>query len=182
MKLRNRVTLTNHFSFVWILFGYPIWKNNLQSLPGNLRKLIDNFWGSVAFNHRVRINVKKLQQLLFDWHPLHPLHLPFFALKCSVGRTRLTTAISFHWVNHLCIHSDLLSHLPYFFEKKSLNIYSCYLYFKEVPPSVLPFNLIFSEGFWSPSSFLLLAASGLLPWFSAQSMHRVHSSSCKEIR
>ena len=32
--------------------------------------------------------------------------------------------------------------LALFFREKSLNIYSCYLYFKEVPPSVLPFNLI----------------------------------------
>ena len=29
--LRKRDTLTNDFSFVWILFEYPIWKNNLQS-------------------------------------------------------------------------------------------------------------------------------------------------------
>ena len=32
--------------------------------------------------------------------------------------------------------------LALFFREKRLNIYSCYLYFKEVPPSVLPFNLI----------------------------------------
>ena len=41
--------------------------------------------------------------------------------------------------------------LALFFREKSLNIYSCYLYFKEVPPSVLPFNLICSEVLWSPS-------------------------------
>ena len=32
--------------------------------------------------------------------------------------------------------------LALFFREKTLIIYSCYLYFKEVPPSVLPFNLI----------------------------------------
>ena len=32
--------------------------------------------------------------------------------------------------------------LALFFREKSLNIYSYYLYFKEVPPSNLPFNLI----------------------------------------
>ena len=74
--LRNRVTLINDFSFVWILFGYPIWTNNLQSLPGNLRKLIDNFWGFVALNHRVRINVKNWSSFsLIDIHYIYPSSL-----------------------------------------------------------------------------------------------------------
>ena len=47
-----------------------------------------------------------------------------FSLLCSKrssGRTRLTTAISFHWDNQSwCIHSDLLQYLPYFFRERKL--------------------------------------------------------------
>ena len=149
----------------------------ISNLYRVLKKLIDHIWGSVAFNHRDRINVKKLKQLLFDWHPLN---LAFLALKWSVGRTKLTTAISFHWENQFCIHSDLLQYRTYFFEKKTstLATFTSKKFLHQF------FFLIWSvvKLFDLPLCSFVLAVSGLLTWFSGQSMHRLHTSFCKEIR
>ena len=71
-----------------------------------------------------------------------------------------------------------------FFKKKGLNI--CYLYSEEVPPSTLPLNLICIEALWSSCVFHVPCSLPnpvwLLPWFIVQSMHRIHSSFCEEIR
>ena len=100
--------------------------------------------------------VKKLQLLLFDWHPLN---LAFFALKWSAGRTRLTTVISFHWENHLRIHSDLLQYTcPTFFRKTK---------FKYLLPLLWSVLKLFDLPLWS-----LILAAWPLPCFIVQSLHR----------
>ena len=71
-----------------------------------------------------------------------------------------------------------------FFQEKNLSI--SYLYSEEVPPSTLPLNLICIEALWSSCVFRVPCSLPLpvwlLPWFIVQSMHRIRSSFCKEIR
>lgn len=139
------------FNLIWIPnTQYPI-------STVYLRKLIDHVWGSVALNHRVRIHVNTITAFL--WLTSTKSGFLRSKIKCRSHKIDNCYKLS---LRESVMHPfrPSLAAPALFFRGKSLNIYPCYLFFEEVPPSALPFNLI--SLCVCVCVFLLLAASGLL--------------------
>ena len=65
----KHLNLDQRFFFCLNLIWIPNLDKQSPTFTGYLRKLIDHFWGSVALNHRVRINVKNRSSFsLIDIH------------------------------------------------------------------------------------------------------------------